>query len=225
MSNLTLIIGESGTGKSTSIENLPPEETYIINVIGKKMPFRGFNKNYSPDKKNYICTDDYSKILKTLQGINNNELAKHIKNIVIDDFQYVMANEFMRRASENGWNKFTEIGQHAFAIVDECLKMRDDLFIFILSHSELGDNGKMKIKTIGKMLDEKISLEGMFTTVMHTSIVDGKFKFITQNDGSHIAKSPCGMFEDLHIDNDLLAIKNSMINYYEGENHEVSAKV
>lgn len=217
MSNLTLIIGESGTGKSTSIRNLSPAETFIINVIGKPMPFRGFNKKYSSDMKNYISTDDYYKIVKTLSAISENEKYKNIKNIIIDDFQYIMANEFMRRASEKGWEKFTEIGQHAFDVIEKCSNLRKDLFVFILSHSEEGTNGKMKVKTIGKMLDEKITIEGMFTTVMHTIMVDGKYRFLTQSDGHHIAKSPMGMFDDTYINNDLLEIKNVMIDYYEGD--------
>ena len=217
MSNATLILGESGTGKSTSLRNLLSSETFIINSIGKPMPFHGFTKNYNANNKNYITTDDYSKIINTIFTIGNNEKYSHIKNIIIDDFQYIMANEFMRRASEKGYNKFTEIAQHAYLIVEACLSLRDDLYIFILSHSELGDTGRMKPKTIGKMLDDKITLEGMFTTVMHSCCIDGTYKFITNFDGCHIAKSPMGMFKDIYIENDLLDVKNSMINYYSGD--------
>jgi len=217
VSNATLILGESGTGKSTSLHRLDPSETFIINTIGKPLPFIGFNKKYNVESKNYIVTDDYSKILNTLLVIGRNEKYAHIKNIIIDDFQYIMANEFMRRASEKGYNKFTEIAQHAYVIIEAALSLRDDLYIFVLSHSELSDTGKMKAKTIGKMLDDKITLEGMFTTVMHSCCVDGTYKFITNFDGHHIAKSPMGMFKDMTIENDLFSVKNSMINYYTGD--------
>lgn len=217
MSYLTLILGESGTGKSTSIRNLDPDETFIINVIGKPMPFRGFNKKYSSDKKNYMSTDDYSKIIKAMEVISSKEDYKNIKNIVIDDFQYIMCNEFMRRASEKGYNKFTEIGQNAWRIADDASKLRDDIFVFVLSHSEVSDQGVSKAKTIGKMLDNTITFEGLFTTVMHSKVIDGKYRFLTNFDGSHVAKSPMGMFEDMYIDNDLNEIKKSMINYYSGD--------
>jgi hypothetical protein len=218
MSNATLVIGESGTGKSTSLRNLDEKETFIINVLDKPLPFKGFRQRYIKVTKeggNYFVSDDYSKILSTIKFINDNR--PDIKNIIIDDYQYIMANEFMRRAIERGFDKFTEIGQHAWKIIDYSVKCRDDLFFFFLSHSELYADGKVKCKTIGKMIDDKITLEGMFTTVLHTIVMDGKYKFITQNDGTHIAKSPMGMFDSIHIDNDLFQVKSSMHNYYFGD--------
>jgi hypothetical protein len=223
MGNLTLVIGESGTGKSTSTRNLDPAETFIINVLDKPLPFRGFREKYKKLKKeeggkfigNYIAADDADKIIKIIHGIN--ESMPHIKNIIIDDFQYIMANEFMRRAKEKGYDKFTEIGLHAWQIIQDCALCRDDLFFFFLSHSEDKDSGKKACKTIGKMIDEKITLEGMFTTVFHSVISDGKFKFLTQNNGSYIAKSPMGMFEDNLIDNDLTFVKAKMFDYYYGD--------
>ncbi len=218
MANITLIMGESGTGKSTSIRNLVAKETFIINVLDKPLPFKGFKKNYVAATKeapegNYFAADNHAHILKIIKHIN--ETRPDIKNVIIDDFQYIMANEYMRRATENGFSKFTEIGQNAWRIASESQKCRDDLYFFILSHTELDNAGRYKCKTIGKMLDEKITLEGMFTCVFHSIVRDGKYKFLTQNDGSHIAKSPLEMFEDQAIDNDLLSIKNKMIEYYE----------
>lgn len=218
MSNTSLIIGESGTGKSTSLSKLDPRETFIINVLDKPLPFRGYKKNYLKingwdDKEgNYYASDDYTKIMRCIKMIN--EHRPEIKNLIIDDWQYTMCNEFMRRATETGYVKFTEIGQHAWSIIKSLTDCREDLFCFVLSHSDTDMNGKYKCKSIGKMLDEKITIEGMFTIVLHTQAMDGSYRFLTQNDGSHIAKSPQGMFEDKYISNDLSFVKTKMNAYY-----------
>ncbi len=215
MAIATLIMGESGTGKSSSIRTLNPEETFVINVLDKPLPFKGFKNNYKPmtkDGGNYYATDSSSIILRAIESINKNR--PEIRNVIIDDFQYIMANEFMRRAREKGFDKFVEIAQNAWNIVDACSKSREDLFIFILSHTENDATGKSKCKTIGKMIDEKITLEGMFTIVLHSLVVDGKYKFLTQHDGAHIAKSPMGLFDEQFVDNDLLSIKDKMNDYF-----------
>lgn len=216
MSNTSLIIGESGTGKSTSLRNLNPAETFIINVLDKPLPFKGYRQNYSKlsaDGKtgNYYASDDYFKIMRIINLVN--EKRPDIKNLIIDDWQYTMCNEFMRRATETGYTKFTEIGQHAWGIIRALTECREDLYCFVLSHSDSDSNGRMRCKSIGKMLDEKITIEGMFTVVLHTQVIDGKYKFLTQNDGLHIAKSPFNMFIDRYIDNDLQAIKEKMLAY------------
>lgn len=227
MSNITLIIGESGTGKSTSIRTLNEKETFIINVIDKPLPFREFKSKYKKITKasegncegNYFASDDANKIVRMIHYISDK--IPTIKNIIIDDYQYIMANEFMRRATDKGFDKFTEIGRHGWEIIENALKCRDDLYIFFLSHSETDNLGRAKCKTIGKMIDDKITLEGMFTTVLHSIINDGKYMFLTQNDGTHIAKSPMSMFDTLTIANDLNAIKDAMINYYEGNQNAI----
>jgi hypothetical protein len=220
MSNTSLIIGESGTGKSTSLRNLNPAETFIINVLDKPLPFSGYRKNYvkiSADGMtgNYYASDDYFKIIKIINHIN--EKRPDIKNLILDDWQYTMCNEFMRRATETGFAKFTEIGQHAWSIIRTLTGCRHDLYNFVLSHSDSDNDGRKKCKTIGKMLDEKITIEGMFTVVLHTQVMDGNYKFLTQNDGAHIAKSPKGMFKDKYIDNDLAEILKQMIAYNHGD--------
>lgn len=218
MSNTSLIIGESGTGKSTSLSRLDPKETFIINVLDKPLPFKGYKKNYIKisgweDKVgNYYASDNYAQIIKCIKVVN--ETRPDIKNLIIDDWQYTMCNEFMRRATETGFTKFTEIGQHAWQIIKTLTDCREDMYCFVLSHSDTDANGKYKCKSIGKMLDEKITIEGMFTIVLHTQIRDGHYRFLTQNDGFHIAKSPQGMFEDKYIGNDLAFVKEKMNNYY-----------
>lgn len=223
MSNTILIIGESGTGKSSSIRTLNHEETIIINVLDKPLPFKGFKKKYiskstEERKANIFSTDKYAKIIESISTVDKNR--PEIKNLIIDDFQYIMANAFLSRALERGYDKFTEIGQQAWQIIRALQSCREDLRCFVLSHSDVDQSGKAKCKTIGKMLDDKICLEGMFTIVFHSIAHDGKYKFLTQNDGVHLAKSPLGMFESKYIDNDLQYI-NSKIEQYFNEDIEI----
>lgn len=221
MSNTVLIIGESGTGKSTSIRNLNPKETFIINICNKPLPFRGYKSNYKTitgwdDREgNYYASNDYAKIIKCLQIIDKQR--PEIKNIIIDDFQYVMCAEFMDRVTERGYDKFSEIAQHAYKIIDVLPGLREDLNCFVLSHSEANEHGKMKVKTIGKLLDEKVVLEGRFTTVLQTEISEAGYRFLTQGDARHIAKSPMDMFDEKYIPNDLQYVVEKMNNYYTGE--------
>jgi hypothetical protein len=220
MSNASLIIGESGTGKSTSIRNLDPKETFIINVCNKPLPFRGYKNKYKQittweDKEgNYYTSNDYTRIIKMLKVIDKDR--PEIKNIIIDDFQYIMCAEFMNRVTEKGFDKFSEIGQHAYMIIDLLSTLRDDLNIFVLSHSEANEQGKMKAKTIGKLIDDKVVLEGRFTMVLQTEISELGYRFITQGDKNHIAKSPMDMFEDKYIPNDLAYVVEKMNAYNNG---------
>lgn len=194
-----LIIGESGTGKSTSMRNFKPDEISIINVDGKTLPFRN-------QFKKVIKTDKAADVLELMQKSSS-------KVIVIDDAQYIMANEYMRRARETGFNKFLEIGQNMFNIVDCVKALPDDVIVYFLWHSEVSADGAIKAKTIGKMLDEKITIEGKFTIVLRTSVEDGAYKFLTQNNGQDTVKSPMGMF-DGPIENDLKAVDNIIREYY-----------
>ncbi len=217
MSNTSIIMGESGTGKSTSIRNLNPAETFIINVMNKPLPFRGYKQHYtrvSADGAtgNYYSSDNYDHIAIVIKKIN--EKRTDIKTLIIDDFQYLMAGEFMSRALERGYDKFSEIGKHAYDLLKMLPSLRDDLDVFILTHSEPNENGKMKIKTIGKMLDEKITIEGMYSMVLQTELMNGNYSFITQGDARHIAKSPMGLFEDRTIPNDLAFVNQKMSSYY-----------
>lgn len=217
MSNTSLIIGESGTGKSTSIRNLDPKETFIINVLNKPLPFRGYKSSYTKLSSdgasgNYYSSDNYDNIIRLARGIS--EKRPDIKTLIIDDFQYLMANEFMSRALERGYDKFSEIGKHAYDLLKLLPTLREDLDVFILTHSESNEQGKMKIKTIGKMLDEKITIEGMYAMVLQTELTNGHYNFITQGDARHIAKSPMGMFEERNIPNDLAFVKQKMTTYY-----------
>ncbi len=215
MSNTTLIIGESGTGKSTSLRNLDPKTTYILNVLDKPLPFRQSKIKFNAELKNYHASDDYRVLLNYIRAIN--ERRPDITTLIIDDFQYVMANEFMNRATEKGFDKFSDMANHAWLIIKELTTTRDDLYCFVLSHSDSDAHGRMKCKTIGKMLDDKITLEGMFTSVLHTQIVDGQYMFLTQNNGTHLAKSPMGMFAEALIPNNLADVLSVMYEYNNNE--------
>lgn len=225
MSNTILIIGEPGSGKSTSIRTLDPTSTFIINVIGKPLPFRGYKSRYTPlsgwsdTENNLYRSSNYQQVLKCIDLVNR---RTEIKCLIIDDFQYIMASEFMARATEKGFEKFSELGNHIWQIINALSSLREDLLVVVMSHSDTDEYGKVKCKTIGKLLNEKLSIEGMFTTVFHSLIVDKVHKFLTQNDGHYVAKSPMGMFEDELIPNDLALVKAAVESYYsEGEEDDV----
>jgi len=216
MGNATLILGESGSGKSTSLRDLDNKTTVIINVLDKPLPFKGYKSKYNMESKNYLATDNAEMILRAIKKLNDERLD--VKTLVIDDFQYILANEYMRRASEVGYRKFTDIGSNAWKIVKALTEARDDLDCFILTHNYVDVDGKSKIRTIGKMLDDKVNLEGMFTVILHTMLVDNEYKFLTNSDGIHMAKSPMGMFTDKIIDNNLLNVKKTINNYNQEDN-------
>jgi hypothetical protein len=226
LSTSILIIGEPGTGKSTSIETLNPEETFIINVGRKDLPFKGWRKNYETFdtktlKGNYLPTDNASDIIQILKWVSANNTK--IKTIIIDDFQYIMANHFMRRVNEKGFQKFNDLAHEIWSLVEESKKLRDDIKCYFLTHSEIEldvlGNKTRKAKTLGKLIDNVLTLEGMFTIVLYSDISKNKesnleYKFITQNDGSNTGKSPRGMFETLKIQNDLQFVNTQIDNYY-----------
>ena len=196
-----LILGESGTGKSASLRNFKRGEIGIINVAGKPLPFRSDLAT--------LKTDDYKKVTDALKRMQTPSAA-------VDDAQYLMANEFMRRSGEMGYQKFTDIGKNFWSLIAEtvCRDMPSDKIVYFLSHIERDQNGNEKIKTIGKMLDEKITVEGLFTIVLKTHVEDGKYTFYTQNSGSDTVKSPIGMFADLQIPNDLKYVDDTIREYY-----------
>jgi len=205
-----LILGESGCGKSTSMRNLNPDDCVVVQPISKRLPFRNKFKAMTKGGGQIKATDNAEMINKLITGA-----AKAGKKVfIIDDFQYVMANEFMRRSKEKSFDKFNDIGFNAWSIINHAQSVAGDMRIYFMSHVESDMSGKTKIKTIGKMLDEKITIEGMFTIVLGAQVSDSKYTFSTQNNGSNTVKSPMGMFEEMNIDNDLNMIDNTIIEYY-----------
>lgn len=204
MGNLVFVLGKPGTGKSFSLRNFSPEELGVLNVQGKILPFKGSGKF------EIINTDDSDEITAGIK-----KLSKKYKSIVVDDFQYVMANEYMRRSSERGYDKFTDIGRHAWDIANCVRDLPIDVIVYILCHTDTDADGLERLKTIGKLLDEKIFLEGMSTIVLITSVADGKYTFLTQNNGKNTVKSPYGMFPTYAIDNDLHYVDQKIRSFYQ----------
>lgn len=197
-----LILGESGTGKSASLRNFQPDEIGVIDVSGKPLPFR--------NKLKVLKSDSYGTIRKALLG------NQTLPAFVIDDAQYLMANEFMRRADERGYDKFTEIARNYWSLVQEVVvqQMPDNQIVYFLMHTDMTDDGRVRAKTIGKMLNEKITLEGLYTIVLRTNVSDGVYTFRTVNSGSDTVKTPMGMFSATEIDNDLKAVDTAIREYY-----------
>lgn len=219
MANAILILGDSGTGKSYSMRTLNPEETFVINVIGKPLPFKGSKQQYVDmiDGKigNHICTDNYLKIESILKKISAER--PHIKNIVIDDYQYIMCNEFLSRCLENGYGKYAEIGNHAFKPINAIKDLRPELNVFLMWHSVLESDGSYKIKTVGKMLNDYVTVEGIFTHIFHSLYMDNEYKLLTNRHDKYLAKNPPGIFDDKFIPNDLQFIIDKIHNFYYGE--------
>ncbi len=210
MSIAIMVIGESGTGKSASLRNMNPAETLLIQAIKKPLPFRSSEWSYltkdNPSGNMVVC--DQSTAI--IDGMRRTKRAV----IVLDDFQYVLANEFMRRSDERGYDKFTDIGRHAWDILTTASSLPDHVRVYILSHSEQTDSGRTKAKTIGKMLDDKITLEGMFSIVLRTSVINEQYIFKTKNNGNDTTKTPIGLFDEEMIPNDLSAVDSKINEYY-----------
>jgi len=225
MANGILIIAESGAGKSTSIETLDPKETFIINVANKPLPFKGWKKKYTIWSKENPSGNMYDKsspenIEACLKYIN--EKRTEIKTVVVDDFQYMSSFEFFDKADEKGYEKFTKIGAHLARIARMPKDLRDDLSIFFLTHAEeatdLEGRRKFKAKTIGRMVDEKLTLEGLFSIVLFGKTKKNKegeirYVFETQTNGENTCKSPKGMFPTFEIANDLQIVKEAITDY------------
>ena len=225
MANSVLVIADSGTGKSTSIRTLNPDETFIINIANKPLPFKGWKSMYSQitkdnPKGNLTSAATAPGIIKAMRHVNDK--MDHIKNIVIDDWQYMSSFEYFDRANEKGYDKFTQIAANLAQVAKLPKDLRDDLNIFFLTHSEdstdINGNRKIKAKTIGKMIDNTLTLEGLFSIVLFGKVNkndDGvlQYGFETQNSGENTCKSPMGMFEDYFIPNDLQFVKNCIDEY------------
>jgi hypothetical protein len=214
MSIATLILGDSGAGKTTSLRNLDPAKTLLIQTLKKSLPFR--SKDWmawdSQAKTGSIfCSDNSSVITRVINAAP--AYGKEI--IIIDDFQYLMVNEFMREAETKGFDKFTLIGKHAWEVVEAATKLPENIRTYFLSHSVTDDSGKIRAKTIGKMLDDKIVLEGMFPNVIRTEILNDEHVFITKCHGRDTVKLPMGMIKEDTMPNDL-AMLDAIICEFEG---------
>jgi hypothetical protein len=210
MSIATLILGNSGSGKSTSLRNLDPSKTLLIQCIKKPLPFRsnGWKTRLTlKSEGNVIQSSDPAVIVKVLQT------APH-DIVVVDDYQAVMVNELMNRSSEKGYDKFTDIGKNAFNVFQAAGSRPDHRRVYILAHTQTDDFGQVRMKTVGKMVDQTLVPEGYFTIVLRTEIINGQYLFATQTNGQDCCKSPIDMFADQHIPNDLAAVDNAICDFY-----------
>ncbi len=219
INNSVLICGDSGSGKTFSIRSLEPKETLIIQMTPKMLGWKNWRKDYQELQKdgktgNLAVINDNVKgkglqserIIGTIKFILKNR--PDIKNIIIDDLQYLASFEFLRRSNETGFNKFTDIANHLFNVINYVVSIpRDDMFFFFMNHEDRDvNNNSRKIKTIGKLLDEKIVLEGLFNTVLFTRKDDKGYHFETQSFNGSTAKTPYEMFDKLLIPNDLQGV-------------------
>jgi hypothetical protein len=220
-SKLIGIVGATGTGKSTSVKHLDPKETYIINVAKKELPFKGAEKLYNAESKNYKEVDDANEITRLLKTIS--EKAPHIKNIIIEDSNYIMGFNMLARATEVGFTKFTIMAKDMVELFREARRLRDDLKVFYFTHPEtIEDGGEIigyKIKTAGKLIDNQIVLEGLLTVCLYTHVEESKdgsatYNFVTNRFKKYPAKSPDGMFADIKIPNNLQQVVDSIDEYY-----------
>lgn len=204
MAQMVLVIGESGTGKSTSLRNCDPATTAIVNPVGKPLPFKG--------KFDMLNNEtDASKIIRYMKD----QVRAGKKLIAIDDFQYMLAVPYMNRIKEQGWDKYNDFGANYFDLIKACKDLPDDVIVVYFSHLETLENGLTTVKLIGKLLREKITIEGLFTIVLRTGCHEAKYYFYTQNSGKDTVKSPMGMFPIYAIDNDMAYVADKIRNYYE----------
>lgn len=206
MAQKVLIMGESGTGKSTSMRNCDPATTAVVNPVGKPLPFKGSGK--------FAMLNGETEARKICKWMKE-QAAAGKKLIVVDDFQYILAVPYMNRIKETGWDKYNDFGANYFEIIEVCKELPDDVIVAYMTHLETLENGLTTVKLIGKLLREKITIEGLFSIVLRTGVNEAKYYFYTQNSGKDTVKSPIGMFPAYAIDNDLNYVADKIRNYYE----------
>ena len=225
MANNVIILGKSGTGKSSSIKTLDPKETIVINVLKKRLPFKGSQTLYNEANKNLFNLDSYEQVISMLQNINTS--APHVKTIILDDVIYVMRKEYFKRAKENGYGKYTELAQHFQQMIQTCENLREDINVFFILHSEDVQSDKTtvgyKVSTIGSLIDNQYNPVEVVPMVLYSAIkyddkgnaTYGFYTHRTMEGTVEIpAKSPADMFEEDFIPNDLGYVTKKMNEYY-----------
>ena len=205
-----LLIGGSGSGKTTSFRNMPANETAIINVTNKPLPYR--------DKgQKVVSTRDYAQIMSAIKGTKK-------KAIIIDDSGYLMSFENFDKANVKGYDKFTTMAQNYYKLIESARDLDNEKICYIVMHEELDEDGKLKPKAIGKMLNQQLCIEGLFTIVLRYKYENGQYLIQTKTDGSSVVKSPIDLFEDNEIPNDLYEVDKKIRNYYGFSQLEESEK-
>ena len=194
-----LILGHSGSGKSASMRNCTADRFGIVNVQSKPLPFKSDLKTYD--------TDNYPDVINAL-------IKGKTPSVVIDDSQYLMSHEYMYRASETGFQKYSEIGTHFFQLLEAIRKLPNDKIVYLMHHIDRADDGFEKAKTVGKMVDNYICVEGCFSIVLKAVASQSGYFFKTRTSGQDAVKTPMGMFSAEEIDNDLLMVDDTIRDYY-----------
>lgn len=202
-----LVLGKSGMGKSASLRHFGKDEVGVVNVLGKALPFQ--------NDFNTIQTDNYSQIKQVLLG-------SKVNTLVIDDAGYLITNQFMRGHSggkgSSIFDLYNQMGDNFWELINFIsYQLPNNKVVYLFMHEDKNDLGDIKPKTIGKMLDEKVCVEGMFTIVLRAVKDDGKYVFSTQSNGFDVAKTPIGLFEEMYIENDLKDITKKIREYYKME--------
>jgi RecA/RadA recombinase len=215
MSKVIGIMGESGSGKTTAMRNLDPSTTFYIDCDKKGLSWKGWREQYSADKNNYYCTDFVQNVMQILRGIDKNEDAQNIKTVVIDTLNGLMVADEVRRMKEKGYDKWQDLAQCVWQLLDSLYSYREDLTIIVICHSQTQkeDDGYTftRIKTSGKKLD-KLNVESKLTTVLYAVCKDGKYVFKTHADNS-TAKTPLGAFDADEIENDIVKVLKALEDY------------
>lgn len=204
-----LLIGKSGSGKSTSLRNFKKDEVAVINVLGKPLPFRSDIKA--------VKLDDYDNILNQIKMTKKDV-------IVIDDANYLITNEFMEKSSIRGYDKYNEIANHFFELINGIKNIEGGKTVYLIMHEDTDEEGNVKPKTIGKLLDDKVNIQGMFTICIRAMYENGKYVFRLKTNGQDCVKTPFGMFDTDEMENDLKAFDNVVREYYDLNNKESEEK-
>ena len=204
-----LLIGQSGSGKSTSLRNFTKDEIAVVNVLGKPLPFKTDIK--APK------LDDYGAILKAIAGTKK-------KTIVIDDANYLITNEFMNKSSVKGFDKYNEMGNNFFNLINGIKNIEGGKTVYLIMHEDTDENGNVKPKTIGKLLDDKVNIQGMFTVCIRSMFDNGQYIFRLKTNGQDCVKTPFGMFESDTMENDLKEFDKVVREYYELDKIEKEGK-
>ena len=200
-----LLIGASGTGKSTSLRNFKKEEVAVVNVLGKPLPFKS-------DINAPKC-DDYNVILNSIKNTDR-------KTIVIDDANYLITNEFMNKSSVKGYDKYNDMANNFWNLINGIKNIDGGKTVYLIMHEDTDENGNIKPKTIGKLLDDKCNIQGLFTICIRSMFENGNYIFRLKTNGQDCVKTPFGMFENDTMENDLKAFNNIVREYYELDKKE-----
>lgn len=218
MGTPVLILGDSGSGKSYSLRNFNPDDVMLLQCIPKMLPFRSkgwrlhgaIGSDGKPQRGNVLRSDDGLFVLETIQRM---ELSKTRHVLIIDDFQAVMQHENMNRAYQTGYQKFTEMAEHVWRIITAATQLPDHIRVYFLAHTEESE-GKVRMKTTGKMLNEKLTPEGYFSIVLRTVKKDGKHVLLIKGDDNDTAKAPPDLFPNCdEMDNDLKAVDDAIVDF------------